>query len=193
MDSVMGWLPDIALDEMLGIAYATFLANFVFGLLVKMRAIRTRRFRFVHHLLYALVMGTILTATALAVVRASWPTALWPGIMALLLLAMPAFRGAGRAHSIFATLCLLLYTGIAVPIVPLAQFASTLIHAAPPEPEAGGTSGNALKACRIRRARHYVLDATNDSCPPLRITPQWNYLTPFATDARQTRDSWTGP
>ncbi|HVZ38625.1 MAG TPA: hypothetical protein VHI13_05070 [Candidatus Kapabacteria bacterium] len=193
MELVMDWLPDIALEEMLGIAYATFLANFAFGLLVKMHAIRTRRFRFVHHLLYALVMGTIVAATVVAVARASWPAALWPGIMALLLFAMPAFRGAGRAHSIFATLCLLLYTGIAVPIVPLARFASGLIHAAPAEPGAGGTSGNALKACRIRRARHSVPDATNDSCPPLRIAPQWNYLTPFAADARRTRDSWTSP
>ncbi len=94
---------------MLIAAYSIFLANFLFGALVKSRIIDSRSFRIVHHLLYLLVVVSLLVATLLAFMRGrhqAWGT----GAMAGLLLCMPLFRGRSRGHWIFAILCALLYT-----------------------------------------------------------------------------------
>lgn|GEM_PF-997163 len=94
---------------MLIAAYSIFLTNLLFGALVKGRIIDSRSFRVVHHLLYLIVVASLLAATLLAFMRGR-QQAYATGAMAGLLLCMPLFRGRSRGHWIFALVCALLYT-----------------------------------------------------------------------------------
>lgn len=91
------------------IAYGFFTANVLFGLAVATGIIRSKRFRFVHHLLYFLVMLSLGIA---AILTARQGTVAGYGLLTLflLLLALPRFKGGSRGHRIYATACFLLYS-----------------------------------------------------------------------------------
>ena len=94
---------------MLITAYGIFLTNALFGLLVKLGVIDNGRFRVVHHLLYFLVVVSLMSATLLTFLRGE-RGGYAMGAMAGLLLCMPLFRGRSRGHWLFASCCALLYT-----------------------------------------------------------------------------------
>lgn len=97
------------LNPTLTIAYGFFLANYLFGISVAAGLVRSKRFRFLHHTLYFLVMLSLGIA---AIVAALHNTLLGYGLIALflLLLIMPRFTGISRGHRIYATVCFLLYS-----------------------------------------------------------------------------------
>ena len=97
--------------SLLQIAYLLFLLNFLYGVLVALGIIPRGRWGKVHHFLYLLTMAGIVAAGIESVVQQS---SLLPALaaMTLLLLGMSRFRGGGRAHSIYATLCLVVYSVI---------------------------------------------------------------------------------
>lgn len=96
---------------MLIAAYSIFLTNFVFGLLVKSRVIDSRRFRFVHHMLYFLVVASLLASAILAFAEGRGSAWFLAGMTGLLLL-LPRFRGRSRAHWMYATFCSAVYSAI---------------------------------------------------------------------------------
>ncbi|MDB5034775.1 MAG: hypothetical protein JWQ98_2016 [Chlorobi bacterium] len=96
---------------MLLTAYSIFLANFLFGVMVKSRVIDSARFRWFHHTLYLLVMAGIAGAVIEAIIAGSWRGLLLAGMGAMLLL-MPRFRGRGNGHWIYATCCCVAYSAI---------------------------------------------------------------------------------
>ena len=93
------------------IAYLLFILNFLYGVLVAVGIIPRARWGKVHHFLYLLTMAGIVAAAIEAVVQ---QTSMLPALaaMALLLLGMSRTRGGGRAHSIYATFCLVVYSVI---------------------------------------------------------------------------------
>jgi hypothetical protein len=101
----------ILIPPVLLTAYCIFLTNVLFGLLVKIGVIDNRRLRVVHHLLYFLVVVSLLVATLLAFLHRERSGYAMAGMTALLL-CMPLFRGRSRGRWIFATCCAGLYTAL---------------------------------------------------------------------------------
>lgn len=97
--------------DILTIAYLLFVLNFLFGVLVALGIIPRGRWGKVHHFLYLLTIIGIVAAIIEAVVLKA-PLLPAIGVMALLLLAMTRFHGGSRAHSLYATLCLALYSAL---------------------------------------------------------------------------------
>lgn len=85
------------------------MTNLVFGILVKMRVIDSSRFRTVHHLLYFLVMASIILAAAIAFLMGA-SNAWYLADMAGMLLGMSLFKGHSRGHWIYASLCCAVYS-----------------------------------------------------------------------------------
>lgn len=96
---------------MLAAAYSIFMVNLVFGILVKTGIIDNSRFRKVHHLLYFLVMASIISAVALAFLMGA-SNAWYLADMAGMLLGMSLFKGHSRMHWIYATFCCAVYSAI---------------------------------------------------------------------------------
>jgi len=96
---------------MLVAAYSIFIMNLAFGVLVRWRVIDSARFRIVHHVLYFIVMASLLAAVLMAFGEGSalaWPLA----GMAALLLGMALLPGRGRAHRAYAIFCCAVYSAI---------------------------------------------------------------------------------
>jgi hypothetical protein len=90
-------------------AYGAFIVNVLFGLAVKSGVVPRGRYRRVHHAIYAAVMASLAAAIVAAIVRGDG-TWLRLAAMAVILSAMPRFRGAGRAHWMYATFALVVYS-----------------------------------------------------------------------------------
>jgi hypothetical protein len=92
------------------VAYLLFVVNFLFGVLVATGIVERGRWSRLHHVLYLLTMIGIVAALTDAMLRRQPIVHL--AAMALLLLGMTRFRGGSRAHSIYATLCLVAYSAL---------------------------------------------------------------------------------
>lgn len=79
-----------------------YVANVLLGIGVQTRAVSTRRWRWVHHVLYAAVIaGAALAAFGLARLGRAWtPLAVTLGALAVL----PRLRGGTPAHALVGTL-----------------------------------------------------------------------------------------
>lgn len=98
---------------MFSVAYALFLANFTFGILVRTGVVPPVRFRRIHHLLYFAVIISLAAAVVTEVLLYN-RFAIAPAGVFCLLLAMPLFRGHSRAHTLYAVLCFVAYTTVVV-------------------------------------------------------------------------------
>lgn len=79
-----------------------YIANLILGVGVQFRLVSTRRFKWVHHALYALVFVGALVATLGLILTGSrwWPLALTLGALSVL----PRYRGGSRPHMLLAAL-----------------------------------------------------------------------------------------
>jgi hypothetical protein len=79
-----------------------YIANLALGVGVQFKLVSTRRFRWVHHALYAVVFAGALAATIGLVLSGQrwWPLALTLGALSVL----PRHRGGSRPHMALATL-----------------------------------------------------------------------------------------
>lgn len=97
--------------DILPIAWLLFVVNFLFGVLVALGVFPRGRWSRMHHFLYLLTMIGIISATIESIVQQ--PTLLpATGAMAILLLGMSRFHGGSTGHSLYASLCLLVYSAI---------------------------------------------------------------------------------
>ena len=101
--------------SILPIAYLLFVINFLFGVLVAVGIIPRGRWGKVHHFLYLLTMAGIVAAAIEAV--AQQRSLLMIAAMTLLLLGMSRTRGGGRAHSIYASVCLVVYSVVVYSVM----------------------------------------------------------------------------
>ncbi|HEX2864641.1 MAG TPA: hypothetical protein VHN99_08725 [Deinococcales bacterium] len=85
-----------------GAGLALYAANLALGVGVQTRTVSTRRVRWVHHVLYAVVFAAALLVTALGFLSGARP---WPLLGTLAALAvMPRLRGGTRWHGLIAAL-----------------------------------------------------------------------------------------
>ncbi len=84
------------------LGFGLYVANLLLGVGVQFRLVSTRRFRWVHHALYALVFAGALAGTLGLILTGSrwWALVLTLGALAVL----PRFRGGSRPHALLAAL-----------------------------------------------------------------------------------------
>lgn len=84
------------IDALPWLGFALYVANLALGMGVQFRVVSTRRFRWVHHALYAVVFAGALAAALGLILTGSrwWPLALTLGALA----ALPRYRGGTRQH-----------------------------------------------------------------------------------------------
>jgi hypothetical protein len=101
---VIGALPWVGLG--------LYIANIALGVGVQFKLVSTKRWRWVHHALYAVVFAGAIAATSGSILSGSrwWPLVLTLGALAVL----PRFKGGSRQHMV---LTVLGFVGYALALV----------------------------------------------------------------------------
>jgi hypothetical protein len=97
---------------MLTLAYSLFWVNFVYGIVVKSNFFHNKKFKFLHHALYFLVMLTLFISISLEFYQQNFLSSGVLMFLFILLLAMTRFSGRSPNHWKYAILCNLIYTTI---------------------------------------------------------------------------------
>ncbi len=95
---------------MLTLAYSLFWVNFVYGVAVKLHWLGGKRFRFLHHVLYFLVMLTLFISIAYEFFHKNFLNTSVLIFLFAMLLAMIRFSGKSPSHWKYAIVCNLFYT-----------------------------------------------------------------------------------
>lgn len=96
--------------QWISLALGCFLANFLYGILAKLRIVDTTRFKVAHHILYFCVMASLGLAIGMEVWKGAMPVPLV--MLFVMLFGMTRFSGKTRRHWQYAVWCLVAYLGV---------------------------------------------------------------------------------
>jgi hypothetical protein len=95
---------------MLILSYSIFIVNMLFGLCVKFKVIDSKKFKFLHHVIYFIVMLSLIITTSLTALDKNFVNMFQLLIPLFFLSFMPKFSGHKTAHWQYALVCFVVYT-----------------------------------------------------------------------------------
>lgn len=98
------------------VAMALFLANFALGVLVQLRIVDTKPFRWIHHALFFAVFVSAAVAVAAGLWQGAWYGWILIPVLALFLV-LPRVRAGTVGHAALASAALIFYTAGFVSLV----------------------------------------------------------------------------
>jgi hypothetical protein len=95
---------------MLTLAYSLFWVNFLYGIAVKFKLLHNKKFKFLHHAIYFLVMLTLFISIGFEFYYQKFLSVSILIFLFVVLLLMTQFSGKSPNHWKYAILCNLIYT-----------------------------------------------------------------------------------
>jgi hypothetical protein len=95
---------------MLTLAYSLFWVNFLYGIAVKFKLLHNKKFKFLHHAIYFLVMLTLFISIGFEFYYQKFLSASILIFLFVVLLLMTQFSGKSPNHWKYAILCNVIYT-----------------------------------------------------------------------------------